>query len=332
MRASSRCDVKARRNRSADAIYSCTENQEKNQGNIKSLFKGVHEERDMGEVTKVGVMGAGMMGAEIALCFARSGYDVVMKETTLELAMKGKDRMAGVLDKAIQKGRFQEKDKVPALERMTPTDEYELFRDVDVVVEAVFESLEVKKEVFGKLSEICKPECIFATNTSSLPITLLSTTVDADRIERFLGAHFFSPASVMKLVEVIPGLETSEETVISIMDLCRSIDKTPIRVKDVAGFAVNRLLHAMWTEAHRLAEEGVATPEDIDTACRLGLGHPIGPFALMDLTSNDLNLQIGEILFDAYGERFKPRPILRQKVYANHLGRKTARGWYDYTK
>ena len=136
----------------------------------------------------------------------------------------------------------------------------------------------------------------------------------------------------MKLVEVVPGLETGEETVDFMMDLCRKINKTPVRVKDVTGFAVNHLLHAMWTEAHRLVEESVATPEDIDTACKLGLGHPIGPFALMDLTSNDLNLQIGEILFDAYGERFKPRPILKQKVYANHPGRKTDRGWYDYRK
>ena len=286
----------------------------------------------MGEINGVGVMGAGMMGAEIALCFAMCGYEVVLKDSSLELVQKGKDRLAGVLDKAIKKGRFQEDEKASTLERITPTDQYELFKDVDVMVEAVFEDIEVKKEVFGQLNEICRPDCVMATNTSSIPITLLATTVGAERIDRFVGAHFFSPASVMKLVEIIPGLETSEETVAFMMELCRRIDKTPIRVKDVTGFAVNRLLHAMWSEAHRLVEEGVATPEDIDTACKLGLGHPIGPFSLMDLTSNDLNLKVGEILFDAYGERFKPRPILRQKVYANHLGRKTGRGWYDYRK
>ena len=286
----------------------------------------------MGEINGVGVMGAGMMGAEIALGFAMCGYEVVLKDSSLELVQKGKDRLAGVLDKAIKKGRFQEDEKASTLERITPTDQYELFKDVDVMVEAVFEDIEVKKEVFGQLNEICRPDCVMATNTSSIPITLLATTVGAERIDRFVGAHFFSPASVMKLVEIIPGLETSEETVAFMMELCRRIDKTPIRVKDVTGFAVNRLLHAMWTEAHRLVEEGVATPEDIDTACKLGLGHPIGPFSLMDLTSNDLNLKVGEILFDAYGERFKPRPILRQKVYANHLGRKTGRGWYDYRK
>jgi len=286
----------------------------------------------MVDIGKVGVIGAGMMGAEIALCFAMAGHGVIMKETTLELAQQGKDRLNGVLDKAVQKGKFQQSDKTPTLGRITPTDKYEPFKEVDVVVEAVFEALEVKKEVFSELDKICKADCVLATNTSSIPITLLATTVGAERIDRFVGAHFFSPASLMKLVEVIPGLETGEETVAFMMDICCKIGKTPVRVKDVTGFAVNRLLHAMWTEAHRLVEEGVATPEDIDTACKLGLGHPIGPFALMDLTSNDLNLKVGEILFDAYGERFKPRPILRQKVYARHLGRKTGRGWYDYRK
>ena len=170
----------------------------------------------------------------------------------------------------------------------------------------------------------------FATNTSSLPITRVAASVSPERRPRFLGAHFFSPASVMKLVEVIPGLETGEEAVELVMDTCRAIGKTPIRVKDVPGFAVNRILHAMWIEANRLVEEAVATPTDVDLACRLGLGHPIGPYALMDLTSNDLNLWVQEILFEAYGERFRPRPILKQKVNAGHLGRKTGRGWFEY--
>jgi len=281
---------------------------------------------------KVGVVGAGMMGAEIALCFAMSGYEVYMKDATLELAQKGKDRLEGVLDKAIQKGRFQAKDKAPTLNRIIPTDKNKSFKDVDLVVEAVFEDLKIKKEVFSQLDSICKSDCVFATNTSSISITLLATSVRPERIGRFLGAHFFSPASVMKLVEVIPGLETEEETVAFMMDCCRKIGKTPIRVKDVTGFAVNRILHAMWIEANRLVEEGVATPEDIDTACKLGLGHPIGPYALMDLTGNDLNLKVQEILYETYGERFRPRPILKQKVNANHLGRKTGRGWYEYKK
>lgn len=283
-------------------------------------------------LNRVGVIGGGMMGAEIALCFARAGYEVSMKEMNLELAQKGKERLGGVLERLIRKGMSKPEDKLPALNRIAPTDQYEIFRDADLVVEAVFEDLEVKKEVFSQLDSICKPDCVFATNTSSLPVTLLATSVKKGRIGRFLGAHFFSPASVMKLVEVIPGLETEEETVTFMMDCCRKIGKTPIRVKDVTGFAVNRILHAMWIEANRLLEEGVATPEDIDTACKLGLGHPIGPYALMDLTSNDLNLKVQEILYDTYGERFRPRPILKQKVNANHLGRKTGRGWFEYKK
>jgi len=284
----------------------------------------------MGEINKVGIIGAGMMGAEIALCFAMTGHEVSMKETTLELAQKGKDRLDGVLDKAIKKGKFQAEDKFSTLSRITPTDQYESFKDVDVVVEAVFEDLDIKKEVFSQLDSVCKPDCILATNTSSIPITLLATSVNEERIEHFIGTHFFSPASVMKLVEVIPGLETEDETVTFMMECCRKIGKTPIKVKDVTGFAVNRILHTMWIEANRLVEEGVATPEDIDTACKLGLGHPIGPYALMDLTSNDLNLRVQQILYDTYGERFRPRPILKQKVNAKHLGRKSGRGWYEY--
>ena len=286
----------------------------------------------MEKINNVGVIGAGMMGAEIALCHAMSGYNVFMKETALELAQKGKDRLGVVLDKAIKKGRFQAEDKALTLSRLTPTDQYDDLRDVDLAIEAVFEDLKTKREVFSQLDRMCKPACIFTTNTSSIPITLLATSVSKERIGRFLGTHFFSPASVMKLVEVIPGLETEEETVTVMMDCCRTIGKAPVRVKDVTGFAVNRILHAMWIEANRLLEEGVASPEDIDTACKLGLGHPIGPYALMDLTSNDLNLQVQQILYESYGERFRPRPILKQKVNANHLGRKTGRGWYEYKR
>lgn len=284
----------------------------------------------MEQIGAVGVIGAGMMGAEIALCFAKGGYGVCMKETSRDLAQKGKDRLEGVLEKAIRKGSFKGEDKEPTLSSITPTDQYEDLKDVDLLVEAVFEDLETKREVFSQLDRVCKPDCIFATNTSSIPITLLATSVSEERIGRFLGTHFFSPASVMRLVEVIPGLETQEATIEVVMDCCCNINKVPIRVKDVTGFAVNRILHAMWIEANRLLEEGVASAEDIDTACKLGLGHPIGPYALMDLTSNDLNLQVQQILYKSYGERFRPRPILRQKVNANHLGRKTGRGWYRY--
>jgi 3-hydroxybutyryl-CoA dehydrogenase len=286
----------------------------------------------MSEEFKVGVLGAGIMGAEIALCFAASGHQVIMKDATLELAERGKERVQGVLGKSVKKGKLPQEEKEPTLARITSTDQYKGFEDVSLVVEAIVEDFDAKKEAFGALEKICSPGCVFATNTSSIPITKLATCVGLERRGGFVGAHFFSPASVMQLVEVIPGLETSEETVTFMMNCCRKIGKTPIRVKDVTGFVVNRILNAMWIEAVRVLDEGVASPEDIDTGCKLGLGHPIGPFALMDLTSNDLNLKVQEILFDAYGERFKPMPILKQKVYANHLGRKTGRGWFEYKK
>jgi 3-hydroxybutyryl-CoA dehydrogenase len=279
---------------------------------------------------KVGIVGAGMMGAEIGLCFAMSGIDVVMKDVNTVLAERGRTRLVGVIDKAIQKGKLTIEEKDRTLNRIVITDNYESLSNVDLIVEAVLENLEVKREVFAQLDKACKADCVFSTNTSSIPITLLSTSVEPKRVTRFLGAHFFSPASVMKLVEIIPGLETDEETVVFVSDCCRKIGKTPIRVKDVTGFAVNRLLHVMWIEANRLLEEGVASPEDIDTACKLCLGQPIGPYALMDLTGNDLNLRVQEILHGAYGERFRPRPILKQKVHAKHLGRKAGRGWYKY--
>lgn len=284
----------------------------------------------MSEVKKAGVLGAGMMGAEIALCFAMAGIEVAMKDITMDIAKGGMERAEKALDRLVKKGQFDAKDKEKTLSLLHATDSYGLFSDVDFIIEAVVEDLKIKKDIFAEVDKICKPECLFATNTSSLRITALATAVSEDRRGRFLGTHFFSPVSLMRLVEVVPGLETSEESVEKAMEVCRAIGKAPIRVKDVAGFAVNRLLHAMWIEAERCVEEGVATPEDIDTGCRLGLGHPIGPFALMDLVTNNLTLDIQEILHEAYGQRFMSRPILRQKVDAGHLGRKTGRGWYDY--
>lgn len=284
-----------------------------------------------GEIS-VAILGAGMMGAEIALCFAAAGYPVIVKELDRELAHQGKLRMEQVLVRAVRKGRFQEIDKGPTLARIRLTDTYEALSNVSLVVEAITEDLAKKTEIFRELDEVCKPQCVFASNTSSISITRLAAAVNPARRRRFIGTHFFSPAFVMKLVEVVPGLETDEPTRQFVLSWCSKIGKSPILVKDVTGFVVNRILHAMWLEAMRLLEEQAASAEDIDTACRLGLGHPIGPFELMDLTSNDLNLRVQEILYEAYGERFRPSQLLRQKVFANHLGRKTGQGWFPYKK
>jgi len=191
----------------------------------------------------------------------------------------------------------------------------------------VFEREDVKAAVLADLDRICQPECLIATNTSTIPITVLAASVGAARRARVIGTHYFSPVSRMKLVEVIPGLHTDEATIATAMRLARDAGKTPIRIKDVAGFAVNRLLHVFMIEAVRLVEEGVATPEDIDLACRLGLGHPMGPFELMDATTSSLCLEAQQIMHDAYGERFRPRPLLKQRVRAGLVGGKGKPGW-----
>ncbi|MBU4275882.1 MAG: 3-hydroxyacyl-CoA dehydrogenase family protein [Proteobacteria bacterium] len=279
---------------------------------------------------KVGVIGAGMMGAEIALCFAAAGNEVKLLDCESGKALEAKQRLTKVLERSVAKGRFDHEKKDATLDRISVGSDMNALAEASVVVEAVFEDLTVKQEVWRLADSICSDGCLFASNTSSIPITLLAAGVEPHRRERFLGAHFFSPAWVMKLVEVIPGLETADEAAEEMMALCLYIGKSPIEVRDVPGFAVNRILHAMWIEVNRLVEEGVASPEAIDIACCQGLGHPVGPHALMDLTSNDLNLRVQQILFNAYGERFRPRPGLKQKVDAGHLGRKSGRGWFRY--
>jgi len=289
----------------------------------------------MADIKKVGILGAGMMGSDIALACAMAGYEVLMKEVNMELAQAGYENIKANLDKWASKGKIKadEQGRKSALEAIKPTDSFDGFEDIDIVIEAIFEDLKVKAENFQELEKICKSSCIIASNTSSISITKLGACFKAqERKAQFVGMHFFSPAIIMKLVEVIKGEETSQETVDAACDFCRRIDKEPVQVVDCVGFIVNRILYALDNEAIRLLEEGIASAEDIDKACQLGLGHPIGPFALMDLTSNELNLKVGEILYEAYGDRFHPRPALVKKVDAGHFGRKTGRGWFDYQK
>lgn len=279
---------------------------------------------------KVGVVGAGMMGSEIALVFAMAGRDVVIADREAALAEKAKERIAGVLEKGAGRGFWSAEDAAGALSRLTPAADYEAFADRALVVEAVFEDEEVKAEVYRRLDPILARDCIVASNTSSIAISVLASFFPEARRGRFLGTHFFSPVSRMKLVEVIPGLDTDPAIVDAVVAEMEAIGKAPVRVKDVVGFAVNRLLHIFWIEATRLVEEGAISPRDLDTACKLGLGHPVGPFELMDGVTNDLTLDVQEILHEAYGERFLPRPLLKQMVKAGRSGRRAGRGWYAY--
>ena len=276
---------------------------------------------------KVGVVGAGLMGAEIALVFALGGMDVVLsdrEETALDGAIV---RLQALLDKGVARGACSPDQRRDSLARIVTTTDVAAFADRDLVTEAVFESLEVKSAVLRSLDAVCRPDCVIASNTSTLPISTLAVVLPPERRAGFLGTHYFSPVSRMALVEVIAGFETDPARTGWIAEVLRGIGKTPIVIKDVAGFAVNRMLHAMIIEAVRLVEEGVATPEDLDTACRLGLGHPIGPFALMDVVTSDLCLQAQEIMHDAYGERFRPPARLKQRVAAGWGGGRARPGW-----
>jgi 3-hydroxybutyryl-CoA dehydrogenase len=276
---------------------------------------------------KIGVVGAGLMGAEIALVYALAGHDVLLADRSDELLATARARLAGIIEKGIARGFYEEATRDTALARITTSVDLARFGDRDMVTEAVFEDASVKAETFRILDRICRPDTLIASNTSSIAISTLASYVSAERRPSFLGTHYFSPVSRMKLVEVIPQFDTAEASVEQAMAYCRNAGKTPIRVRDVVGFAVNRVLHAFVIEAIKLVEEGVATPEDIDLACKLGLGHPLGPFELMDVTTSSLCLQVQEILHEAYGERFRPPALLKQRVNAGYLGRRAGRGW-----
>lgn len=281
-------------------------------------------------IDKVGVVGAGLMGAEIALVAALAGKHVVLADTSEALLAKALENLDKVLDKGIQRSFYKEGQKAEALGRIAVTTDLSRCADCDLVTEAVFESEEVKAGVFRKLDQVCKVDALIASNTSTIAITGLASYVAPERRPHFAGTHYFSPVSRMKLVEVIPGIDTAEDTVEALMQYSRDVGKVPIKVKDVVGFAVNRVLHAFMIEAVRLVEEGVCTPEEVDLACKLGLGHPVGPFELCDAVTNKLSLQVQEILQGAYGERFRPRPLLKQMVQAGYNGKKAGRGWYRY--
>jgi 3-hydroxybutyryl-CoA dehydrogenase len=280
----------------------------------------------------IGVVGVGMMGSEIALVFALAGHPTIISDENRGVSEAALQRLRGVLERGVGRGFWTKDAAEAALANLRAVDGLDDYGDRDLTIEAVFESEPVKREVFARLDKIVAADAALASNTSSIPITSLAAALSEQRRRHFLGTHFFSPVSRMQLVEVIPGMDTDPGYADAVSETLRGIGKTPIRVKDVAGFAINRLLHALVIESIRLVEEGVCTPADIDLGCKLGLGHPIGPFELLDNTTNTLSRDVHEVLYQAYGERFLPRPLLRQMVAAGYDGRKAGRGWYRYGK
>ena len=281
------------------------------------------------KITRVGVLGGGLMGSGIAEVCAKSGYETVVREVSDELAAKGVRRIESSLAKAVDRGKLAAADRDAARGRLSATTKMEDLVACDLVLEAVVENLEAKKELFRELDGLCRETTIFCSNTSSLTITELSATTR--RADRFAGLHFFNPVPVMKLVEVVRTIATSEETIATVFDFAKSLGKDPIVARDNSGFIVNRLLVPYLLDAVRALEEGVGTKEDIDKGMELGCGHPMGPLKLLDFVGLDTTYAIAEIMFAEYREkRFAPPPLLKRMVLAGRYGRKSGRGFYEY--
>ena len=285
------------------------------------------------EIRRVGVLGCGLMGAGIAQVAASAGFETVVREVSDELITKGFGGIEKSLAKFAEKGTITSDQQREIRGRLSGTTSFADLAGCDIIIEAIIENLDEKRSTYRQLDEICKPETIFASNTSSLSITEMMTATSAERQRRFIGMHFFNPVPLMKLVEVVKTILTDDEVYEQAVEFGKKLGKVPVRAGDKTGFIVNRLLVPYMLDAIRALEEGVGSIVDIDNAMKLGCGYPMGPFTLGDFVGLDTTYYIAEIMFNEFREkRFAAPPLLKRMVLAGLYGRKSGRGFYDYTK